>query len=302
MNNESTMDVETIHQVSAEVIYQQDKALVDVQVSTAKAFPRNVKRSTENALAIATMDIEVAEICTYAVPRGGKTITGPSVHLAKIIAQQWKNLRMDAKVVAIDDKHVTSEAVCFDLENNIAFKAQVKRSIVGKKGDRFNEDMITVTGNAANSIAIRNAIFSVIPKAVVDKCYKAVKAMIAGEMSDQTKFLAKRKLVFEGLRDSFNLTEKEILSSIGRQALDHVTPEDLVTLIGIGNAIKDGDATIDQSFKKEPAAVSLEDLRKLYDEKLPLLSPAEVESGKRIIETEEKGSYKKLFTLLTNKK
>jgi hypothetical protein len=116
--------------------------------------------------------------------------------------------------------------------------------------------MITVTGNAANSIALRNAVLSVVPKAIVDKVYNAAKATITGDLSDKTKLIGKRKLVFDGLKDTYGLTEKEILSAIGKAAIDHVTPDDILVLIGIGQAIKDGDTTVEQAFKKEPKTAS----------------------------------------------
>lgn len=240
--------IEKVEVIDSSIVYSQDKAQIDVQIATAKAYPRNIKRAMENALAIVTIDKETAETCTYSVPRGGKPITGPSVHLAKILAQVWGNMRVEAKVVSIDATQVTSEAVCFDLETNLAIKTQVKRSIVGSKG-RFNADMITVTGNAANSIAMRNAILSVIPKAIVDKVYNTAKAEITGDVSEPTKLIARRKQVFDGLKNTYELTEKEILSAIGKAAIDHVTADDLVVLIGIGRAIKDGDTDVDSAFK-----------------------------------------------------
>lgn len=249
-NNTELM--ETIEQVSTEVIYQQDKAAIDMQISTAKAYPRNIKRATDNAIAIVTMDKQTAETCNYSVPRGGKTITGPSVHLAKILAQVWGNLRVEAKVISIDARQLTSESVCFDLENNLAIKTQVKRSIIGKHG-RFNDDMITVTGNAANSIALRNAVLSVIPRAIVDKVYRCAKDTITGDLSDTTKLIKKRKQVFDAFKDTYGLTEKEVLSVIGKAALEHVTPDDIVVLIGIGTAIKDGDTSVDVAFGRTVA-------------------------------------------------
>jgi len=224
-------DIEIIEAVSPQVIYQQDKAQIDVQISTAKAYPRNIKRSTDNCIAIVSIDQDTAQTCTYSVPRGGKAITGPSVHLAKILAQQWQNLRIEAKVVGIDATHVTSESVCFDLETNVAIKTQVKRSIVGRAG-RFNDDMITVTGNAGNSIALRNAIFAVIPRPVVDRVYKAAKDTITGDVSDKAKLILKRKQVFDTFKESLSVSEAEVLSAIGKASLDHVTPDDLVVLIG----------------------------------------------------------------------
>lgn len=243
------MEEITITEVQdASVIYNQDKAFIDVQIATAKTYPRNLKRAVDNSIAIVTMDQETASTCTYSLPRGGKPITGPTVHLAKILAQQWGNLRCEAKVVEIGQKQITSQAVAFDLENNLAIKVEVKRSIMSKTG-RFNDDMITVTGNAANAIALRNAILAVIPRAVVDKVYNEAKRTITGDLSDQTKLLAKRKKVFDGFKETYALTEQEILSAIGKAAVEHVTQDDLVVLIGIGQAIKDGETTVNDAFR-----------------------------------------------------
>lgn len=315
-----TLQEEVAIQVSPEVVYQQDKAAIDVQIATAKHYPRNIKRATDNALAIATMDKQTAETCTYAVPRGGKKITGPSVHLAKILAQVWGNLRVEAKVVDIGATQITSEAVCFDLETNLAIKTQVKRSIMqnemrevnGKwqrtgKMIRMNEDMITVTGNAANSIALRNAILSVIPRAVVDKIYNAAKQTITGDVSDETKLIARRKQVIDGLKDTYNVTEEEILRAIDRASISHITADDLVVLIGIGTAIKDGDTTVDQAFrshingKAKEELPTLEELNALLQEKLDFLTKKEFDDAKRIIENKEENSYRKLFNQLSAK-
>lgn len=246
MTEQEDVVIQEVH--GNDIAYQQDKATIDVQISTAKAYPRNIKRATENSIAVVTMDVETASSCTYAVPRGGKQITGASVHLAKILAQFWGNLRVEAKVVNIDARHVTSQAVAYDLENNLAIKVEVKRSIIGKYG-RFNDDMITVTGNAGNSIAMRNAILNVIPRAIVDKVYKSALSTITGDISDKSKLIAKRKQVLDGFKDSYNVTEAEVLKAIGKATVDHITAEDLVTLIGIGQAIKDGDTTIEEAFK-----------------------------------------------------
>lgn len=230
------------------VIYNQDKAVIDTQIATAKAYPRNLKRAIENSVVIVTMDYETASTCTYSLPRAGKVITGPTVHLAKILAQNWGNLRIEAKVITIDQKTLTSQAIAFDLENNLAIKVEVKRSIMTKSG-RMNEDMITVTGNAANAIAMRNAILNVIPRAIVDKVYNEAKHKITGDLSDDTKLMAKRKKVFDGFASTYELTEREILTVVGKAAIEHITQDDLVVLIGIGQAIKDGDTTVDMAFR-----------------------------------------------------
>lgn len=255
MNNQSTavapmqQETESFLEVNTQVVYQQDKAQIDVQISTAKAYPRDVQRAVKNSLAIVSLDAETAESCTYALPRGGKKLSGPSVHLAKILAQNWGNLRIDAKVVEISDKQVTSEAVCFDLENNIAIKTQVKRSIMTKSG-RMNDDMITVTGNAANSIALRNAVLSVIPRPVVDKVYKAAINTITGDLSTEQQFMKKRDQVIKTFFDKYGITEAQLLEAIGKPNVATVTQDDLVVWIGIGSAIKNGETTVEAAFSK----------------------------------------------------
>lgn len=297
--------IETTEVVDLNVIYQQDKAAIDVQIATAKAYPRSIKRATENALIIATMDKETAETCNYSLPRGGKPISGPSVHLAKILAQQWGNMRIDAKVVNIDATHITSESVCFDLETNLAIKTQVKRSIMqhvyeykdGKsiktgKMIRMNDDMITVTGNAANSIAMRNAILSVIPKSVSNKVYNAAKQMITGDISDKTKLIAKRKQVFDGFKDTYGVSEKEVLQAIGKAAIDHITGDDIVVLIGIAQSIKDGDTTVEQAFKRAP---SKEDkIKEAQEKKDALKAKAKQEAGGAKDEETKSGAQTKI--------
>lgn len=251
MQNENTT-TESIQSevISPEIVYQQDKAMVDIQIATAKQYPRNITKALENATAIATLDDETAKTCGYSVPRGKGFITGPSVHLARIMLQTWGNLRAEAKVINIDHKHVTSQATAFDLESNVAIKVEVKRSIIGKYG-RFNDDMITVTGNAANAIALRNAIFGVIPRNIVDKVYNASTKKLTGDLSDEQKLQASRLKTIQHFRDHYNLTEKQVLRAVNKEAIHHLTKEDILVLVGIDQAIKDGDTTINEAFKIE---------------------------------------------------
>jgi len=241
---------------NADVVYSQDKATIDMQISTAKAYPRNVKRALDNSIIMATMDTETAQTCSYSLPRGGKTISGASIHLAKILAQNWGNLRVEAKVISIEPKQITSQAVAFDLENNLAIKVEVKRSIVDRTGKRFNDDMIVVTGNAGNSIALRNAILSVIPKAIVDKVYNEAKNKITGDISDKTKLMAKRKQVLDGFKDVYGVSEAEVLKVIGKASIEHIDSDNIVTLIGIAQAIKDGDTSVDDMFRPKATKTS----------------------------------------------
>ena len=226
-----------------------ERANVDSQVATAKQYPRDLSRSVNNSIAMATMDAATAQSCGYALPRGGKPITGPSVHLAKLIVSNWGNMRAEAKVVQITDKQVISRGTCWDLENNVATAFEVRRSIIGKGGKRFSDDMITVTGNAANSIAYRNAVFSVIPKAIIDKVYQAAQHYITGDLSDEEKLVARRKKCIDFFKSEYGITEDEVVMLCGKQTVNQIKADQIALLLGITQSLKDGDTTVEDLMK-----------------------------------------------------
>ena len=242
-------EVAQVAQGDAHSVIQMDaieKANVDVQVSTAKQFPRNVTRAIQNSIVMATIDPETAQMMRYALPRGGKPITGPSVHLAKLIVSNWGNVRAEAKVVQITDSQVVSRGTCWDLENNVATAIEVRRNIKGKGGQRFSDDMITVVGNAANSIAFRNAVFSVIPKAVTDKVYKAAQECITGDLSDEAKLLQKRTNCLKFFNDEYGITEEEVIKLCGKQTVNQIKADEIALMLGIYQSLKDGDTTVEE--------------------------------------------------------
>lgn len=222
-----------------------ERANVDSQVATAKQYPRNIKRSLDNSIVMATMDAETAQSCGYALPRGGRPITGPSVHLAKIIVSNWGNMRTEAKVVQITDKQIISRGTAWDLEANVASAFEVRRSIIDKTGRRYNDDMITVTGNAANSIAYRNAVFSVIPKAITDKVYKAAQRAITGDLSDEEKLIKRRTGAIKFFTDEYGITEEEVVKLCGKRTVNQIKADEIALLLGMAQSLQDGDTTVD---------------------------------------------------------
>ena len=242
-------EVAQVAQGDAQSVIQMDaieKANVDVQVLTAKQFPRNVTLAIQNSIVMATIDPDTAQMMRYALPRGGKPITGPSVHLAKLIVSNWGNVRAEAKVVQITDSQVVSRGTCWDLENNVATAIEVRRNIKSKNGQRFGDDMITVVGNAANSIAFRNAVFSVIPKAVTDKVYKAAQECITGDLSDEAKLLQKRTNCLKFFNDEYGITEEEVIKLCGKQTVNQIKAEEIALMLGIYQSLKDGDTTVEE--------------------------------------------------------
>jgi hypothetical protein len=226
--------------------YHVDRDLIDIQVATAKNYPRNITKFKENCKVAVSQTKEIAESCIYTLPKKGKP-TGPSVHLARVVIQNYGNLRVESKIVGIELKHVTAESISWDLESNLAVKIQVQRSIWGKEG-RYSEEMIAVTSNAAIAIALRNSVFNVIPREIIDDILGTAKKAILGDTSG-VKFVAKRKQIIQGFKDIYGVTEQEILSFVDRQAVELITEDDLISLIGVGNAIKGNEATVEETFR-----------------------------------------------------
>ena len=259
-----------------------ERANIDIQVSTAKQYPRSISRCANNAVALVTMDKDTAQSCGYALPRGGKPITGPSVHLAKIIAQQYGNLRAEAKVVEITDKHVVSRGTAWDLENNYAVSFEVRRSIVGKNGNRFSDDMITVTGNAANSIAYRNAIFGIVPKSITDKAYKAAQHLITGDLSDEEKLIKRRDGAIKHFTDTYGITEEEVIKLCGKHTVNQIQADEIALLLGFAQSLKDGDTTVEElmaPFRKGKAKTKGASAKSFDEDVIEETEAVDVETG-----------------------
>lgn len=259
-----------------------ERANIDIQVSTAKQYPRSISRCANNAVALVTMDKDTAQSCGYALPRGGKPITGPSVHLAKIIAQQYGNLRAEAKVVEITDKQVVSRGTAWDLENNYAVSFEVRRSIVGKNGNRFSDDMITVTGNAANSIAYRNAIFGIVPKSITDKAYKAAQHLITGDLSDEEKLIKRRDGAIKHFIDTYGITEEEVIKLCGKHTVNQIQADEIALLLGFAQSLKDGDTTVEElmaPFRKGKAKAKGASAKSFDEDAVEEVEAVDVETG-----------------------
>ncbi|MBK7362791.1 MAG: hypothetical protein IPJ01_10885 [Micavibrio sp.] len=225
-----------------------DNADIDIQVRTARAYPRNLKKALENILFLATQDKETADNCFYSVKRDGKTIRGASIRLAEIITSCYGNIRASSRIVSNDGKMVTAQGMCWDLENNVAFSVEVKRRITDKYGRVFSDDLVVITNNACASIALRNAIFKVVPQAVTSRVQTEIKKIVLGEAKD---FDTTRKTAIEYFVN-LGVTEKNILDLFAKKTIQDLDRDDIFDLRGIATAINEGDTTLESAFMVAP--------------------------------------------------
>ena len=243
--------IQIIDNSGIEVFEAQERAAIDSQVATAKRYPRNLTRVKENSIKIACMDKETAESCRYAKPVGNKNVVGASVHLARIVCQQYGNIRVQQRIKLIDSKTIVAEAVAFDMETNYAVCVEARRSILDKQGMRYKESVIETNAMAILAIAERNAILKVVPKSIIDTVYNEAFRFANGDLSDNAKLIIARDKAFEFFKNEYAATEDEVVSCLGLKTKEAIKPEHIVDLRGYMQSLKDKEITVEELFNRK---------------------------------------------------
>lgn len=248
---QEVLEVEAVPLVEA-----QTRAEIDIQIATARRYPRSLAAFRRQVLEMATLDQETAESCWYVLPRtdrDGKPIQGPSVRFAEIVLSCYGNLRAATRPSSVDEDSVTAQAICMDLEKNVGVQIENKRRIKDKYGKRYSDDMILMTTNAAVSIALRNAVFRIVPKAIYKKVLDEVKTI---GMGDGRTIEATRQAIVEHFK-KLGVTIEQLCDLLTRmtdkphKGLEDIALEDATILRGIANAIRDDQVTIEETFGKQ---------------------------------------------------
>jgi hypothetical protein len=247
-NTESSPELEV---VSTSALEQMERAQTDIQITTAKRYPRQLSVVKKDMLTLATLDKATAETCFYTLrrrdpqaPGGFKVIQGPSARLAEIAVNSFGNIKAGSRIIGNDGRMITAQAVCHDLEKNVCISIEVKRRITTRDGKTFGEDMQVVTGNAACSIALRNAVFKVIPMALIKPIYDSAKKCAVGDAAG----LAERRV--SGLKkfEEIGVSNARVFATFDIRGLEDISLEILEQMIGTWTAIQDGDTTIEEAF------------------------------------------------------
>ena len=232
------------------------KAEIDMQIATAKRFPRDIKKFITDSTSLASMDQDVAGECYYRLEREDKKtheikiIEGPSSRLAEIVASSWGNCRAAARVIEENDRFVVAQGAFIDLERNVAITYETRRRITNKFGKRFSDDMIGVTANAACSIALRNAVFKGIPKAFWQKSYERAVETYRGD----AKSLVQKRSVWQTYWKKLGVSDDAVLAKIQKASWEAVDLDDMVRFRGFATALKEGDTTLEECFPSPQAS------------------------------------------------
>lgn len=228
-----------------------NKSEIEIQISTAKTYPRDLSAVLNLIGTYATMDKETAEDCFYVLRRNGgmsgtQVIEGLSVRMAEIIASAWGNMCIQTRIIGNDGNTITAQGVCHDLETNVAVSVEVKRRITDKNGRTFSEDMQVVTGNAASAIAFRNAVLKIVPKAVTKRVIEEVKKVAMGQSID---LKTSRQNIIEYFA-KIGVTQEQLFEYLGITEVTEIDKEKVYELRATANAIKEGTTTVQETFVK----------------------------------------------------
>lgn len=198
-----------------------------------------------------------AQRALYKFPRGGTSITGPSVDLAREMARCWGNVRYGFRIVSIDEEHVHIKGFANDLQTNnyVEVEDSFDKAIQRRQRDgstlwiKPDERDLRELVNRRGAIAERNAILKLMPPDVIDeaqeKCREVQVAAARGDLQTSRE-TAIRNIVsaFDGLSVSIEMLETKL-----GHALKDVDEQEIAELRAVYKSIGDGNSKREEYFK-----------------------------------------------------
>lgn len=221
---------------------------VQGMILMAKKFPRD-QFQAYNRIMEACKRKSLAEVAQYEFPRGGEKVTGPSIRLAEVLAQNWGNI--STGIIELEQNYGESKVMAFawDLETNyreeriFSVKHERKAKGVIKKLDDPRDIYELVANLGARRK--RSCILAVIPKDIVEaaeaQCEETLK-------KDNSKPLIDRiRDMFEKFQSNFGVSKEMIEEFIGCRA-EAFTERDVLRLGRVYNSLRDGMAKREDFF------------------------------------------------------
>lgn len=227
---------------------QESKSIQEVQAALiiARKFPRDQMKSHSNIMASCKRP-SLAEHALYAYPRGNQTVTGPSIRLAEVLAQNWGNISVGIRELSQSNGVSEVEAFAWDLETNfqstkIFHVPHVRYTKSGSYKLTDPRDIYEMIANQG-SRRLRACILAVIPGDVVDSAMaQCEKTLATGEepIAERVKKLVD---AFQAMGVNVDMLTKRLGHN-----LDVIIEAELITLRGIYKSIKDGMAKREDFF------------------------------------------------------
>lgn len=234
---------------SALVTVDQQRAIAEVQAAmvVARMNPRDEMRAYQR-IVMACKRKSLAEQASYAYPRGGKMVTGPSIRLAEVIAGYWGNITYGLRELNRRAGISEVEAFAWDLETNtrVTRQFQVKhirdKSEGGKEltGERDIYELVASMGQRR----VRACILEVVPGDIVEGAEEECKNTLQGGGGELIEDRIRKAVLAFG---EFGVTKAMIETRL-RHKIEATLPAELVQLQQIYRSLKDGMAKREEFF------------------------------------------------------
>jgi hypothetical protein len=220
--------------------------------------PRNEEQVLKGAIKELQMVPEQAKRAYYSIPYRERQpdgtqkmvrVEGPSIKASMALARRWGNCSVTARSLKQDATGAELAGIFIDFETNFRVERPMWVSKVMKRrgGGTYTLDpqRWLAAFQSGASKAARNAAINGLPDYLVAAYIKQAKTIAAGD--PEAKADPKRvDKVLEAFK-RFNVT-LEVLEAHLEVKRDGWMGDDLATLVGLGNAIKDGQMTVAEAF------------------------------------------------------
>ena len=229
------------------------RAVAEVQATLviAKQFPRNPIEAYDRVMN-ACQRPGLAQSAVYSYARGGTSVTGPSIRLAEMLAQNWGNIQYGIRELSSENGESTVEAFAWDVETNTRQTKvfQVPHIRYTRQGTKKLTDPRDIYELVANNGArrLRACILGVIPGDVVDAAVDQCEKTIHANADTSPEGVQKLVKAFE----QFGVTKEDIEGFIQRR-LEAITPANVVSLRKIFTSLRDGMSSAKDWFKNAKA-------------------------------------------------
>lgn len=225
---------------STEVESQRAVAEVQAAMVLARRFPRDPLKAMDAILNACTRPT-LAEGALYSYSRGGTDITGPSIRLAEVLAQNWGNIQFGIRELEQRNGESTVEAFAWDLETNVRQSKlfQVPHIRYSKsRGNTKLTDPRDVYELIANNGArrLRACILGVIPGDVTEEAQRQCEVTLSSSADTSPENVKKMLAAF---LQNFDVSKEQIEKRIQRR-IESIQAAQIVSLKKIYASLKDG--------------------------------------------------------------
>lgn len=233
---------------TTELIKSRQMQEVQAAMIIAKKFPRNDIESWQR-IKRACQRKSLAEKATYSYPRGKEIVTGPSIRLAEVLAQNWGNI--DFGTIELSNDGNTSQwmSYAWDLETNTRQTKiiNVEHRRVTKNGSYELKDPRDIYELGANYAArrLRNCILGIIPGNIVEMAMLQCNQTLVDDAGMPLPDIIRD--VAEKFHTDFSIQLSDLENYIGYSNSNFVM-NDLIKLKQIYNALQDGVAKREDFF------------------------------------------------------